>query len=96
MDILKIRLIFGVFAYLLPVIYIWRYYRIAYSEKGRWSHHKPMTEDMVFNLFPIINIFIFIFLIDESPYKEKKVKQKKPYKRGVSDYFYMVKKKETA
>jgi heme/copper-type cytochrome/quinol oxidase subunit 2 len=54
-------LIICIVVYLLSVYSMWKYFNIAYSDKGRFRGCDPYIEEVMITLFPIFNTFVAIF-----------------------------------
>ena len=54
--------------YVLPLVFAYRFVRIAHSKNGRWSNLSPEVGDFLITIIPILNLLTAF----TSPYPENK------------------------
>lgn len=57
--------------YLSSAIYLYKWFKKAYSPEGRWSNLHLYKSDIFCFLMPVINTLIVVFNFFDSPYRKK-------------------------
>lgn len=56
--------------YTLSAWQCWGWFRRAYSSTGKWAGCAPDSDDILFVLIPLLNTFIVVVNLLDSPYRD--------------------------
>jgi hypothetical protein len=79
--------------YLISFLYLYRYFRIAFSKNGVWSHDVATGVEVAITILPIVNTFftvaqiIFWIHSGDSPYSAEYLKKTKKAPTSYNKFF---------
>lgn len=68
-----IWIIIGIVVYLLSAYGMWKYFHLAYSDKGRWSNLDADPQAIFITILPLLNtLAMIVFWLSGHPIEDRK------------------------